>query len=645
MFDFVRKHTKIMMFVMFLLIIPSFVLFGIDGYNRMSEKGVAVARVAGKEITQSEWDAAHKAEVDRMRESMPSIDLKMLDSAPIRYATLERLVRERVMAAAADQMHLAASDVRLARELQQDPTIASMRKPDGTLDMEQYRRLAASQGLTPEGFEERIRRDISIRQVEGGLLASGFAVTAISDQALNSFFEKRDVQVAVLKPAEFISKVSVNDADLESYYQANVAKFQAPERADIEFVVLDLEAVKKTITLNESDLKTYYEQNAARLSGNEERRASHILITAAKDAGDDVRRQARAKADELLLNVRKAPDSFAELAKKNSQDPGSAKLGGDLDFFARGAMVKPFEDAVFALKKGEISAVVESDFGFHIIKLTDIKAPKQKSFDEMRAGLEAELRTQQATAKFAEAAEAFTNGVYEQSDTLKPVSERLKLDIKVAKGVGRTPDGKSSGVLANPKLLAALFSADTLEKKRNTEAVETGPSQLVSARITAYQPAQTQAFADVRELVKERVVAERASVLARKEGEEKLRSWKVAPSTAQLQATATVSRDKPGELSADLLNAVMRADTSALPAWVGVDLGSQGYAIAKVNSVIKRTAPSDLDAKQDRQRYSQWWSRAEAQSYYDALKNSVKAEILVPDAATLAATIDGKPSK
>jgi peptidyl-prolyl cis-trans isomerase D len=645
MFDFVRKHTKIMMFVMFLLIIPSFVLFGIDGYNRMSEKGVAVARVAGKEITQSEWDAAHKAEVDRMRESMPSIDLKMLDSAPIRYATLERLVRERVMAAAADQMHLAASDVRLARELQQDPTIASLRKPDGTLDMEQYRRLAASQGLTPEGFEERIRRDISIRQVEGGLLASGFAVSTISDQALNAFFEKRDVQLAFLKPAEFISKVAVNDADLESYYQANVGKFQAPERADVEFVVLDLEAVKKTITLNESDLKTYYEQNAARLSGNEERRASHILITAAKDAGDEARRQARAKADELLLNVRKAPDSFADLAKKNSQDPGSAKLGGDLDFFARGAMVKPFEDAVFALKKGEISAVVESDFGFHIIKLTDIKAPKQKSFDEMRAGLEAELRTQQATAKFAEAAEAFTNGVYEQSDTLKPVAERLKLDIKVAKGVGRTPDGKSSGVLTNPKLLSALFSADALEKKRNTEAVETGPSQLASARITAYQPAQTQAFADVRELVKERVVAERASVLARKEGEEKLRSWKAAPATAQLQAIATVSRDKPGELSADLLSAVMRADTSALPVWVGVDLGAQGYAIAKVNSVIKRAAPAELDAKQDRQRYSQWWSRAEAQSYYDALKNSVKADILVPGPTALTATNDGKASK
>ncbi|MFM1908497.1 MAG: hypothetical protein RLZZ591_2174 [Pseudomonadota bacterium] len=634
MFDFVRKHTKIMMFVMFLLIIPSFVLFGIDGYNRMADKGAAVARVAGKEISQADWDAAHKSEVDRMRASMPSVDLKVLDSAGVRYSTLERLVRERVMAAAADQMHLTTGDSRLARELQQDPTIASLRKPDGSLDMDQYRRLAASQGLTPEGFEQQIRRDISVRQVDGAVLTSGFAVNAMSDQALNAFFQKREIQLARFKPADFFGKVVISDADLEAYYKANVAQFQAQEQADVEYVTLDLDAVKKSIVLSEADLKTYYEQNAARLSGTEERRASHILISAAKDAGADVRQKARAKADELLAVLQKAPDTFADLAKKNSQDPGSAKLGGDLDFFARGAMVKPFEEAAFALKKGEISSIVESDFGFHIIKLTDVKAPKQKPFDEMRAGLEAELRSQQAKAKFAEAADTFTNGVYEQSDTLKPVAERLKLEVKVAKGVSRTPDGKSTDVLANPKLLAALFSPDALEKKRNTEAVETGPNQLVSGRVISYQPAQTRPLDQVRDLVRERLVADRAGQLARKEGGDKLSAWKAAPSAAQLQSASLVSRDNPGDLPGELLNAVMRVDVSSLPAWAGVDLGSQGYAIVKVNALVQRQAPAEAAAKQDRQRYNQWWSRAESQAYFNVLKDSVKAEILVPNPST-----------
>src|SRR5665811_1597038 len=159
-----------------------------------------------------------------------------------------------------------------------------------------------------------------------------------------------------------------------------------------------------SISTNEADLKTYYEQNAARLSGKEERRASHILINAPKNAPAADRQKARARAQELLQEVRKAPESFADVAKKNSQDTGSAANGGDLDFFARGAMVKPFEDAVFAMKKGDISEVVESDFGYHIIQLTDIKTPKQRSFEELRPTIEADLKTQQAQAKFAETA-------------------------------------------------------------------------------------------------------------------------------------------------------------------------------------------------------------------------------------------------
>ncbi len=384
MFDFVRKHTKIMMGLMFLLIIPSFVLFGLEGYNQARENNVAVARVAGQDVTQAEWDAAHKNEIDRVRESMPSIDVKLLDSPEARYATLERLVRDRVLAVAADKLKLVTSDARLARDLQQNPAIAGLRRPDGSLDLERYRQLVGSQGMTPEMFEAQVRTDLSSRQVLLGVSGSGFTPPAQAEIALKAFFEKRDVQVARFTTADFSSKVVLTDADVEGYYKRNEAMFQAAEQANIEFVVLDLESIKKTLTLNEADLKTYYEQNAARLSGQEERRASHILISASKTLNADDRQKARAKADELLAVARKAPDGFADLARKNSQDTGSAAKGGDLDFFARGAMVKAFEDAAFAMKKGDISDVVESEFGYHIIRLTDIKAPTVRSFEEMR---------------------------------------------------------------------------------------------------------------------------------------------------------------------------------------------------------------------------------------------------------------------
>ena len=632
MFDFVRKHTKLIMFMMFLLIIPAFVLVGVDGYKRFNDSAVAVARVSGRDITQAEWDFAHKNEIERIRASTPSVDPKLLDSPQARYATLERLVRERVLAAAADKSMLATSDARLARDLQQNQAIASLRRPDGTLDMERYRQLVASQGLTPEAFEARVRRDLSLRQVEAGVLATAFTAPVLADVSLGAFFEKREVQVANFPATDFAAKVTVSEADLEAFYNSNKTLFQAPESANIEYLVLDLDTIKKSINISEQDLKSYYEQNQARLSGPEERRASHILINASKDAPAAERAKAKSQAQELLAQVRKAPDQFAELAKKNSQDKGSAVNGGDLDFFARGAMVKPFEDAAFSMKKGDISDVVESDFGYHIIRLTDIKAPKQRSFEEMRAGIEADLKTQQAQRKFAESAEAFTNAVYEQADSLKPAADRLKLDIKTASNVARKSPAEKSGPLSSPKLLNALFAADAVQKKRNTEAVETGPNQLVSARITTYSPARTLPLADVRALVREKFVAVRSAELARKDGAARLAAWKVKPADAT-GALVVVSRDQPQGLAPKIVEAALRADPAALPSVTGVDLGDQGYAVLKVNKLISRVAPDDATAKQARSQYAQVWAAAENQAYYGTLRQKFNARITAPKVA------------
>ena len=396
MFDFVRKHTKIMMALMFLLIIPSFVLFGIDGYNRMGRSDSTVASVDGQEITQAQWDASHKSELDRMRASIPGLDTKLLDSPEARYATLEQLVRNKVMTAAADKSGLWTSDARLARFLQEDATIAALRKPDGSVDMGRYRQLAAAQGMTPEGFENNVRRHLSAQQVESGLRQSGFAVPGVADVSLGAFNEQREIQVARFVPDAYTAGVRPTEAELLAYYKDHQAEFQADEQTQIAYVVLDLDAVKKSIQIPETDLKAYYDQNAIALSGKEERRASHILITAAKDAPPTERQKAKAKAIELLLAVRAAPGSFADVAKKNSQDTGSAAKSGDLGFFGRGVMVKPFEDAVFAMQPGDISDVVESDFGYHIIRLADIKKPVRRSLDELRSSLTADLQTQQA---------------------------------------------------------------------------------------------------------------------------------------------------------------------------------------------------------------------------------------------------------
>ncbi|MBV5299117.1 MAG: SurA N-terminal domain-containing protein [Rhodoferax sp.] len=630
MFDFVRKHTKIMMMVMFLLIIPSFVLFGIDNYNQMGNTDVAVARVGGIDITQAQWDRAHQAEADRIRASMPNVDPKLLDSPEARYATLERLVRNQVLALVATQSRLLTSDARLARYLQDDPSIASLRKPDGKLDMERYRQLAASQGLTPEGFENSVRQDLSKQQIEAVVRLSGFATPAAADVALNAFFEKREVQVLNFAPADYTARVNPSEADLEAFYQANQALFQAPEQVDLEYVVLDMDSVKKGIQISEADLKSFYDQNVARLSGNEERRASHILINAPKAAPAAERQKAKVQADELLKKLRAAPDSFAELAKRSSQDPGSAVKGGDLDFFQRGAMVKPFEDAVFAMKKGDISEVVESDFGYHIIQLTDIKAPRQRSFEELRPSIEADLKTQQAQRKYAEVAELFTNTVYEQSDSLKPVAEKLQLEIKTASKLLRQPVPGASSVLASEKLLAAVFAPELMEKKRNTEAIETGINQLAAARVLDHRPARTLPLAEVRALVRERVIAARATEFAKKDGTEKLALWKAEPGKAVMPTALVVSRDQPQGVAPQIVTAALRTDAASLPAWIGVDLGAKGYAVVRVIKPVPRLEAAQASARQDRDQYAQWWTSAEAQAYYMTLKDRLDVQILIP---------------
>ena len=630
MFDFVRKHTKVMQFLLFLLIVPSFVLFGLQGYNRMREKGDTVAKVDGQEITQQDWDNAHRAETDRLRQQMPNIDAKLLDSPQARYGTLERLVREHVLAAAAQHSDLAVSDQRVARELESNQLIQALRGPDGRLDMARYRDLLAARGMTPEMFENQVRNDLALRQVLSGVSDSGFTTPAEANVALNSYFEKREVQIARFAASDYQAKVQPTDAELQAFYKDNQALFQAPEQASIEYVVLDLASVEKGITINEADLKSYYDQNAGRLAGQEERRASHILVKVPKGASPEDKAKAKAKAEALLAQVKKNPDSFADVARKNSDDTGSAAQGGDLDFFARGTMTKPFEDAVFAMKnKGDIAGPVETEFGYHIIKLTDIKAPVQKSFAEMKPQLEAEVRKQQAQKKFAEAAETFTNTVYEQSDSLKPAADKLKLEIHTATGVTRTPQPGATGPLASPKFLQALFGPESVQRKRNTEAVEIAPNQLVSGRIAQYQPARTRPFDEVKAQVRERVVAVKAAELARKDGEAKLAAWKANPASAELPAAIAISRQDAAKQPRTLIEAALRADASALPAFVGVDLGADGYAVLKVAKVLPRDTPPPQQAQQELAQYNNAWSSAEARAYYDLLKERYKVQINV----------------
>ncbi|MEY4979767.1 MAG: hypothetical protein RLZZ352_2037 [Pseudomonadota bacterium] len=629
MFDTIRDHKKYLMGFLLILIIPSFVLVGVQGFKDRDRGGAVVAVVNGQDISQRDWDQAHQTESRRLQERMPNLDTKLLDTPEARYSTLEQLVQQRVLAVATEKARLYTSDQRLARELQQNQVIASLRRPDGSLDMEAYRQLLGRQGMSPEMFEAKVRTDLSQRQLLQGIEASGFATPSLAAPSLNAFFEQREIRFSLFAAPAFAAQVQLSPQDLEAFYTRNAALFQSPEQADVEYIVLDAPSLEHSVNLPEADVRAYYEQNAARLSGAEERRASHILLTVAANASAAEKAATREKAAALLAQVKAAPQTFAQVAKTQSQDPGSAAKGGDLDFFARGAMVKPFEDAVFSLQKGGISELVETEFGFHIIQLTDIKTPPQRSFEAMRPEIEATLKKQQAQKLFAESAEAFSNLVYEQSDSFSAAAERFKLKPQIRKGLTRKP-AADAGVLGNERLLNALFTPESVEKKRNTEAVETASGQLVSARIVQHTPARTQPLTEVTDTVRQRLTAERAAELARRQGSEQLQAWKGGAEATGLSPAQVVSRDKPGSLNPKVLKAALSADPKALPAWVGVDLGDQGYAVVKVDKVMPPQAREASTQAQEVQQYGQWWAAAESQAYNEVLKERLKVRIKVP---------------
>jgi peptidyl-prolyl cis-trans isomerase D len=317
------------------------------------------------------------------------------------------------------------------------------------------------------------------------------------------------------------------------------------------------------------------------------------------------------------------------VARKNSQDPGSAVKGGDLDFFGRGAMVKVFEDAAFSLKKSDISDVVESEFGYHIIQLTDIKSPKAQSFESLRPSLEADLKKQQAQKKYAELAETFSNMVYEQSDSLKPVSDKLKLNIQKSSQVARVPaaSAQAKNLLNHPALLQALFSDASLQKNRNTEAVEVAPNTLVSARVIKYHPAATLPFADVKDTVKRNLTQEKAAEMAKAQGEQRVAALK--NSSDGLPNAIVLSRDKSQKQLPQVVDAVLKADPAKLPVVTGVDLGAQGYAVVRVTKVLPPEADNKELMAQAQQQFTQLWGTAETLAYLAHLKTMLKAEILV----------------
>jgi peptidyl-prolyl cis-trans isomerase D len=617
MFDAVRNNKRIVQVFLVLIALP-FAFFGLESYVGNSGSGSDVATIGDIKISQQQFQEALRDQQERLRASMGQIDPKLFDNPEARKAILNDLVNQRLLLLEASKRRMVVSDEAVRQ------VIAGMEgfQVDGRFSKERYELALNGQGMTPAGFEARVRQDMTLQQLAGAVGQSSLMSKTVSDRILSLQTEQREVMEYRLAADGYLDKVKLDDAAVQKFYDENGKQFDLPEQAVAEYVVLSMDAINAQVSVSEAEIKAWYEGNKTRFQQPEERRASHILISAEK--GDKA--AAKAKAEDLLKQLAAAPASFAELARTHSQDPGSAAKGGDLGFFGRGMMVKPFEESAFSLKENELSGVVESDFGFHLIKVTAIRPGKEKPLAEVRAEIQNELKNAAAARKFAEAAEAFTNMVYEQSDSLQPVADNFKLTVSRTGWLGREAVA-ANGPIGNEKVLAALFSDDVVKNKRNSDVVEVAPNTLVAARIADYKPVARQPLESVKATIESMLKQQQAQTLAREAGEAKLAALKKGEDTLAWSSVKTVSRLDPRQIPQAAVPAVFRLDASKLPAYAGVELSGRGYALFKVTKV---SAGETLDAARRQAMLGQLGNLAmqeEVQLYLDALRTRYKVEV------------------
>lgn len=626
MFEFIRTHQRLMQIFLAIIIVPSFAFVGIGSYKSFGDDANTIAKIDGKPLTQQEFDNAVRNQLDNYRQRLGAqFDQKMFDTPEFKQNLLDQLIAERAIAAEVLRSHLTVSDALLQR------VIKEQFGGEGAFDMERYKSILAAQGMTPSMYDQRLRRDLTLQQLGNAVQATGFAPRAVAKTLSDIGAQEREVQELLLPVADFVPQVKVTDDMVKAFYDKNAKFFEVPEQAKIEYVVFNSDSVLSQISVSDADVAAYYNANQAGFTTPESRRAAHVLVAVKKGASAAEVAAAKAKAEAIVAELRKAPADFAKVAKAKSDDAVSAEQGGDLDIVTKGALPAPVEAAVLKLKQGEISDAVQSDYGFHVLTVTALKPAVVKPLEEAKSEVAAVLKKQKAAKKYSEMAETFSNTVYEQADSLKPVADKLGLKIESASNVSRTP-GPAAGAAPynNAKFLTALFSNESISSKRNTEAVETAPSTLVAGRIVEFKPASKRPLTEVDAAIRQRVTMEEAAKLAAKAGAEKLAAFKKSGDASGFAAAKLVSRSKPEGINGLAMQDIMKADTTKLPAYVGVDVPGLGYGVYRISKVQQPAVQDEERRKAEAEQINNITAQQEMHDYIELLKQKAKVKILKP---------------
>lgn len=612
-----------------LITIP-FALFGIDSYLSSAGSNAAVAKVGGNSISVQTYDNALKVMRNRLQ-SEGKFEQAQLDSPEVKSLVLDQLINKQLLNDEIHNAKYAISDLQLATYITGMPEF----QKDGKFSQELYDQTLTQNQLSPTKFEAAMRADLLAQQAQDGIARLGFISNARADEVLKLANQQRVVTVSEIKTKDFVSQVTVKPEEVKAYYELHKNKLIVPEQVKIEFLSLAPVNFMRSVEVSDGDVKKYYDDNAAKFQGNEQRRASHILIAFGVSATPEQKLQAKAKAEDILAQIKKDARKFEQLAIKESQDPGSAVKGGDLGSFGHGAMVKPFEDAAFSMKLNQVSDLVESEFGYHIIKVTEITG-QSTDFNSLKPQIKGDLMFQKAKDEFAKQAEAFSDLVYTESGSLEPAAKAFGGQVQKSDWLSRESGAKF--FKNNEKIMNVVFSNEVLKERRNSEAIEVSTDNLVSARVVDYKAAAPRSFDEVKSGIEALLKLEAASKLAVKKGETALKDLRDGKVVAGIEwiKEVTVDRKNAQGLTDLAMNQVFKTNTSKLPAYSGLADSKQGYLLVKV---IKVDSTSLADEETKKAAKAQL-NTALANEYIAAYKQSLreKAKVTVNEKLLLSNT-------
>ncbi len=506
MLQYIRERAQgVIAWLIVGAIILTFALFGINQY--FSGGGdTSVAKVDGTEISQGQLQVATMQQRQRLEQMFGGKLPDMFSEEMIKSQVLQQLIEQEMLIQTARNNGMRIGDNALAQ------TIVGIEafQEDGKFSNTRYQQLLRAQGMMPGTFEQRVRRDLLAAQFTGGVRDTAFTTVNAVDEYLRLQQQQRSIAYLTVPTDKFKNAVKVSEEEISSYYQKHATEYIQPERVKVDYLELNIEDIAGSIEVDESAVQERYEARKINYTTPEQRKARHILIQVPADSDEEIVAAAKQKAEDLLARVRKGED-FAELAKTESDDPGSAPQGGDLGFFGRGIMDPAFEEAAFALGKGEISELVHSSFGFHIIKLDDVRGGTVKSFDEVKDEIRKEIQKERAEQQYYDMAEQLANLTYEHPESLTMAAEQLSLSVKTSPFFTRNG---GPGIASEPKVVEAAFGDEVLARGNNSETIELGSNHLVVLHLNEHQPEIQRPLEEVKGGIVSKIKSDKAKAQA-----------------------------------------------------------------------------------------------------------------------------------